>query len=172
MDEDDAPPTGDVRLRAPAHRVSPRAQWMWASEAVVQLALLGAAQVIWWQVDARGSRTPHLVVAVITGVLGLAYAVGMPLWRYRVHRWETSATAVYTQTGWLNLERRIAPISRVQTVDLTRGPFAQLLGLSTVRVTTASAAGPLVIHGLAQDVAAGLVEALTRAAEAERGDAT
>lgn len=172
MDPSRADELTPARLRAPAHLVSPRARWMWVAEAVVQLALLAGAQIVWWQVDRRGSSTPHLLVAAITAVLGLGYAVAMPLWRYRVHRWETTPTAVYTQTGWLNLERRIAPISRVQTVDLTRGPLAQLLGLATVRVTTASAAGPLVIHGLAREVAADLVESLTQAAEAERGDAT
>jgi len=96
----------------------------------------------------------------------------MPIWRYRVHRWEVTSSAVYTQTGWISQERRIAPLSRVQTVDLTRGPIAQLLRLATVRVTTASAAGHLVVHGLDQDEAAALVERLTAAAAAERGDAT
>ena len=41
----------------------------------------------------------------------------VPMWRYRVHRWEIRPQAVYTRTGWLVQERRIAPISRVQTVD-------------------------------------------------------
>jgi membrane protein YdbS with pleckstrin-like domain len=113
-----------------------------------------------------------VLVAVVSGIVMLAYVVGMPLWRFRVHRWEVTPTAVYTQTGWISQERRIAPLSRVQTVDLTRGPVAQLLRLATVRVTTASAAGHLVVHGLDRDDATALVERLTVAAAAERGDAT
>jgi hypothetical protein len=96
----------------------------------------------------------------------------MPRWRYRVHRWEATPHAIYTQTGWFNQERRIAPLSRVQTVDLKRGPIAQLFRLASVTVTTASAAGPLEIVGLDLDVARQLVESLTTAAVVEKGDAT
>ena len=79
----------------------------------------------------------------------------MPQWRFRVHRWEATAEAVYTQAGWFNQERRVAPVSRIQTVDSERGPFEQLFGITKVTITTASAAGPLTIHGLDQDTAAG-----------------
>jgi membrane protein YdbS with pleckstrin-like domain len=160
------------QLREPANLVCPRARWLWLAGGVGEAVLLAALQVGWWFIDQRGSRTPHIIVAVVLGVLALAYLVVMPIWRYRVHRWEVTSSAVYTQTGWISQERRIAPLSRVQTVDLTRGPIAQLLRLATVRVTTASAAGHLVVHGLDQDEAAALVERLTAAAAAERGDAT
>ena len=56
-------------------------------------------------------------------------------------RWEVTDRAVYTLHGWLVREWRIAPISRVQTVDTQRGPLQQLLGLANVTVTTASARG-------------------------------
>ena len=161
-----------TQLREPANLVCPRARWLWLAGGVGEAVLLAALQVGWWFIDQRGSRTPHIIVAVVLGVLALAYLVVMPIWRYRVHRWEVTSSAVYTQTGWISQERRIAPLSRVQTVDLTRGPIAQLLRLATVRVTTASAAGHLVVHGLDQDEAAALVERLTAAAAAERGDAT
>ena len=95
-----------------------------------------------------------------------------PLWRYRVHRWEATPEAMYTQSGWFNQERRIAPISRIQTVDSERGPLEQVFGLTNVTVTTASAAGPLRINGLDRDTAQRLVDDLTAAAEAMRGDAT
>ncbi|MBK8470257.1 MAG: PH domain-containing protein [Candidatus Phosphoribacter sp.] len=174
MDEE---PGADVqgphsRLRDPAWQVCPRARWLWAIQGGLWAAVLVAGQVGWWFLDRRGPRDPHLVVALISGVLIVAYLVVMPRWRFRVHRWEVSATAVYTQSGWLSRERRIAPISRIQTVDLTRGPAAQALRLATVRVTTASAAGPLVIEGLDQHDAVALVESLTAVAAAERGDAT
>jgi membrane protein YdbS with pleckstrin-like domain len=107
-----------------------------------------------------------------TAVLALAHLVVMPQWRYRVHLWETTAEAVYTQAGWFNQERRIAPVSRIQTVDLERGPLEQLFGLSNVTVTTASAAGPLKIHGLDRDTAQRLVDDLTANTQATPGDAT
>lgn len=145
---------------------------MWTVEALFANLFLVAAQVIWWLVDDDSDRTSHLVVALVWLVVAVAYVIVMPRWRYRVHRWEATEHAIYTQTGWLNQERRIAPLSRVQTVDLERGPVAQLFGLASVRVTTASAAGPLKIHGLDLPVAQQLVDSLTTAAVLEKGDAT
>ena len=159
-------------LREPAERVSRRAIVMWTVEALVVDVVLLAGQVVWWYFDASTSRTAHWVVGAVWLAGATAYALVMPRWRYRVHRWESTARAVYTQTGWLWQERRIAPLSRVQTVDLERGPVAQLLGLASVTVTTASAAGPVRIHGLDLPVAAALVQALTAATAAETDDAT
>ena len=85
-----------------------------------------------------------------SALLVLVYAAVVPQWRYLVHRWEVTDTAVYTQTGWWARERRIAPMSRIQTVDYAEGPIARLFGLATVTVTTASAAGALQIDGLDQ----------------------
>ncbi len=132
-------------------------------------------QVAWLIISGWGSDTAaawHLPVLVVSAVALLLYVAVMPPWRYRVHRWEATPLAVYTQTGWVRRERRIAPLSRVQTVDTEQGAIARLFKLAKVTVTTASAAGPLVIDGLDTDVAARLVEQLTAAAAAERGDAT
>jgi membrane protein YdbS with pleckstrin-like domain len=63
-------------------------------------------------------------------------------------------------------------MSRVQTVDFDQSALGRLLGLATVTVTTASAAGPLQLAALQVDVALRLVDELTRRAEAEQGDAT
>ncbi|WP_347353490.1 PH domain-containing protein [Intrasporangium sp.] len=158
-------------LREPANLVSRRAVSMWTVEALVVLAVLLAGQVVWWWFD-RDDPVWHWVVAALWLVLGGGYALVMPRWRYRVHRWEATPEAIYTQRGWLNQERRIAPVSRVQTVDLHRGPIAQAFGLASVTVTTASAAGPLRIEGLDVQEARWLVEVLTAAAVAETGDAT
>ena len=159
-------------LREPAHRVARRAVVMWTLQALIVLAVLLAGQVVWWLVDDAPSRAAHWAVGAVWLVAGAAYAVAMPQWRYRVHRWEATPRAIYTQSGWLWQERRIAPLGRVQTVDLQRGPLAQVLGLAAVTITTASAAGPVTIHGLDLPVAHDLVDALTAAAVAETGDAT
>ena len=160
----------DVGLRPPANRVSPRTPWVWAARAVLPVVGVGVAlgladgplhwfAMTWW-------------LWVLYVVAALAYLVGMPLVRYRIHRWETTDAAVYTQTGWLTTERRIAPMSRVQTVDFDQGPIARLVGLASVTVTTASAAGPLRIDGLDLAVAQRMVAELTRRTDAEPGDAT
>jgi membrane protein YdbS with pleckstrin-like domain len=164
--------TGDdhARLREPRERVSPRARLMWMAEDAFRGVVVWGFLVLtsgpwdWWPI-------PGWVLAVI-GVLLLAYAVLVPQWRYVIHRWEVTETAVYTQTGWWARERRIAPMSRVQTVDHREGAIARLFGLASVRVTTASSAGALTIDGLDRDRALDLVNDLTRMADSVPGDAT
>jgi membrane protein YdbS with pleckstrin-like domain len=165
--------TADVlRLRPPLHRVSPRALGYWTAKAAVLWIVLAAPQVIWWFADSDGGRAAHLIVAAVWLVLAAAHLVVMPQWRYRVHRWEATDTAVYTQTGWFSQQRRIAPISRVQTVDSERGPIEQIFKLANVTVTTASAAGPIKIDGLAAADADQLVADLTARVGQSTGDAT
>ena len=72
----------------------------------------------------------------------------MPRWRYRVHRWEVTDEAVYTRTGWISVHWRIAPISRIQTIDSHRSFGERLFGLANVTATTASAEGHVHIRGL------------------------
>lgn len=158
-----------VALRDPAHQVSPRAPFIWTLGAVVRSILLAAVAVI---VSLVWDRSPAWWVWLAYAVLAIGYIVVMPTYRYRVHRWESTSTAVYTQSGWLTRERRIAPMSRVQTVDLQQTAVSRLFGLANVTVTTASAAGPLRIEALDVAVAERLVDELTRRTEAEPGDAT
>jgi len=100
------------------------------------------------------------------------YVVIMPRWRYRVHRWEVTGDAVYTRTGWLSVTWRIAPISRIQTIDSHRWFGERLFGLANVTASTASAAGPVHIRGLDVATADRLLEELTAATGALPGDAT
>src|SRR4249919_645732 len=157
-------------LREPSQRVSPRARLMWTAEAVVQAVVL--AIVPWVLAGPVGLFDVPWWAWVSYAVAALAYIGVVPSWRYLVHRWEVTDTAVYTQTGWWTRERRIAPMSRIQTVDHVEGAIARLFGLATVTVTTASAAGALEIAGLDADVARRLVDELTIKADAVEGDAT
>jgi uncharacterized protein len=160
-----------LTLRSPAHHVSPRAKAYWTVRALCGwLVFAGLQALVWITSDHPGSW--HVILAVITAVLAAVHLSVMPQWRYRVHRWEATDTAVYTQSGWFTQERRIAPVARIQTVDTQRGPFEQFFKLSNVTVTTASAAGPLKIHGLQRDVADSLVEDLTVRTQAAGGDGT
>jgi membrane protein YdbS with pleckstrin-like domain len=161
----------ELRLRTPQHRVSRKALLWWTLRAVVQLAGLIIVQVVLLLFVDDLADLLHWTLPITAG-LAVLYAVVMPQWRYRVHRWEFTELAVYTLTGWFSQEWRVAPVSRIQTVDTERGPLQQLLGLATVTVTTASAAGPLEIAGLAHDDAVRLVDELTETTQATRGDAT
>jgi uncharacterized protein len=168
---DEGVPPRPVRLRPPRHQVDRRAITLWTAEAVatpgiavlVLLVLAGAIEP---------ARSALLVAAAAVAAAGVVYVLAMPRIRYRVHRWEVTDEAVYTKAGWLTHEWRVAPLSRVQTVDARRGPLQRTLGLASVRITTASAAGDVTIDGLDHEVAADLVEWLTLHTQATRGDAT
>jgi len=160
-----------MEMRDPAHHVSHRAIAFWTVRAVPGWLLVLAGQVL-WLVLSQGQAGPRIAALALTILSTAAHLIVMPRWRYRVHRWEVTDNAVYTQSGWISQERRIAPISRVQTVDTHRGPLEQLFGLSNVTVTTASAAGHLRIHGLDRAVAEGMVAHLTDVTSQSAGDAT
>ncbi len=161
-----------MTLRPPRLLVSRRCLPYWTLRAAVGWLVVVAIQVIIWINDSGGSAPVHIAVLAVTGALALAHLAVMPQWRYRVHRWERTPDAVYTQSGWFTVERRIAPISRIQTVDSNMGLFERIFGLSNVTVTTASAAGPLKIHGLDRTTAQDLVDDLIQTTQTTAGDAT
>jgi uncharacterized protein len=144
---------------------------MWALAAALGWIAPVAAQVVWVVVRPAPAWV-HLTLAAVTVVLMVVHIGVVPIWRYRVHRWEISPQAVFTRTGWLVQQRRIAPISRVQTVDTYRGPLDRLFKLANVTVTTASSAGAVHIVALDTAVADGVVERLTDIAALGAGDAT
>jgi uncharacterized protein len=155
----------------PANPPSRKAPLVWAIGAAIPWLVLVIGQVVWFALDGR-TLWLHALAAAGSVVGIVVFVVVVPLWRYRVHRWDIGPQAVYTRTGWLVQERRIAPISRVQTVDTERGPLDQLFGLSNVTVTTASSAGAVRIAALDSDVADRVVAQLTDIAAIGAEDAT
>ncbi len=111
-------------------------------------------------------------VLVTTAVLVALHTVIMPRWRYRVHRWEITDQALYTRSGWFSVHWRIAPVSRIQTIDSHRSVGERFFGLANVTATTASAAGPVRIHGLDRKLADRLLDQLAVATGQAPGDAT
>ncbi|NUL11733.1 PH domain-containing protein [Streptomyces lunaelactis] len=163
--------TAGVRLRPPDNRLSERVVGWWrvqclltAAVPVTVLAVLGAL--------IAPARPWLLTIAGVLAVLGLAGTAFFPAWWFRVHRWGGTDEAVYVRTGALWQEWRIAPMSRIQTVDTLRGPLEQAFRLATVIVTTASSKGAIKIEGLDHELAAELAEQLTRITQATPGDAT
>lgn len=164
-------PTGVLRLRDPRHRVHRKSILWWTLRSAIFWVVVIVGQVLGEVLPAQppGWLKTTLLVSIVLGVLQVVIE---PQWRYRVHRWEANHEAVVTRSGWINQEWRVAPLSRIQTVDTKRGPLEQLLGLATVTVTTASAAGPVQIAGLEHGAAAALVDELTATTQATPGDAT
>lgn len=165
------PHSPTVGLRSPRHPLDPRAVSWWR----VDLSLACAAPVgllVVLGLLIRPARWWLLWPAAALAVIAVPVVALLPLWWYRVHRWEISDTAVYTRSGRVWQEWRAAPLSRIQTVDTEVGPLQQRFGLATLTVTTASAKGAVKIAGLDRAEAADLAEHLTRTTEAVPGDAT
>ncbi len=117
------------RWPEPAYPPSRSAPLVWALGAAIPWlgVVFGAADLVRrWTRGCPGCMPPR---GHLTAAGALVSVVVAPIWRYRVHRWQIGPQAVYTRTGWLVQERRIAPISRVQTVDTYRGPLDRLFGL-------------------------------------------
>lgn len=177
MGERPTAPPGRLRLRPPRNRVDKRSIAHWTLRAVAVTVCVVAPPAVTAVLLGQLANVPMLTVAfwiatATVGIPAMAVTVVMPQWRYRVHRWETTDDAVYTLSGWFWQEWRVAPMSRIQTVDTRRGPLQRPLGLSTVIVTTASAAGALQIESLDAERAAQVTEQLTAATQGTPGDAT
>lgn len=161
----------DPQLRLPRLRIERRAIAWWMLRALIvwgaALAGLLVTAVLW-----EPARVWLIAPIIAVGMILLAKVVVEPSWRYAVHRWEITEHATYASNGWLVREWRVAPSSRIQTVDAVRGPLEQLLGLSTLRVTTASSYGAIKINGLDRATAEEAATRLAVVAELSEGDAT
>jgi membrane protein YdbS with pleckstrin-like domain len=112
------------------------------------------------------------IVPVVAGIYTLV-AIGVRPWvKHRVYRWEITADAAFTRTGWLSQTWTLVPISRIQTVDVTRGLLQQFFGLATVAVLSASSQGTVRIWHLEHDVAQRVADDLAHRAEQVRDQAT
>ncbi|GAB79225.1 hypothetical protein SAMN05421595_2533 [Austwickia chelonae] len=165
------PLPADSELRPPRHRAHSRARHMWRVSAILSWLMLVVpwAVAVWLFENVRWWTLPALIAVVVCAV---AHAAVMPEWRYRVHRWEADDIAVYTRSGWLTQTSRVAPITRIQTVDSKYGMVHRLFGLGSFTVTTASLTGSLEIDGLERQVVEELVERMTVVTSQDPGDAT
>ncbi|MCT4355059.1 PH domain-containing protein [Streptomyces sp. Je 1-79] len=160
-----------VRLRPPNNTLNERAVGWWRTQWLVTTAVPVTVLAVLGAFIAPARFWLWLPAAVLAAG-GLACTAFFPHWWFRVHRWEVTEDAVYVRTGVFWQEWRIAPMSRIQTVDTVRGPLEQLFRLATVTVTTASSKGAIRVEGLDHELAADLAEKLTRITQATPGDAT
>lgn len=163
--------TPHLELRPPRNRIERRAIALWTLHALFSaIAVIGACGIGYAVAE---SWRPYLgpVLAILAVACGL-HILLMPTWRYLVHRWEVTDQAVYALSGWFEREWRIVPISRIQSINTVKGPLQQILGLATIRVTTASREGGISIRGLDAGVAEAAGQRLTEITEITPGDAT
>ncbi|WP_432536636.1 PH domain-containing protein [Kineococcus arenarius] len=154
-------------LRPPRQSVSPRAVAWWRTRSAISFAVcIGAALLLGVPVDARWPEWTAAVLAVV----GVLWTLLAPPARARRHRWEVTDDAVYTADGWFWQSARVAPLSRVQSVDSLSSPLQRAFRLTGVTVTTASAMGSLKVVGLEQEEARRLVDLLVRRSSAVEVD--
>jgi uncharacterized protein len=163
-------------VREPAWSMPRSAISLWVTESVISCFFLGlavAAFLLFVPAD-LGGPVPLLRWLVPIAVVAYAVvAIGVRPWlRHRVYRWEITADAAFTRTGWLTQTWTLVPISRIQTVDVTRGVLQQMFGLATVAVLTASSQGTVRIDHLEHDVAQRVAADLAARADAVRDEAT
>ncbi len=141
--------------------------------AVSRGAFLLAAVMSTYFIGGLEPVRPFVIALVVAlGAAMVAQVVWMPTLRYRIHRWEVTDTAIHTRSGWLTREERIAPLSRVQTVDSRQSALMRYFDLASITVTTASAAGPIEIACLDFTLAQQVVAELTEIVGSTHGDAT
>lgn len=163
-------------VREPAWPLSRSAIGLWVTEGAISSVFLGIGAAVFAILVPSDAAAPMPLLRWLIPVAVLVYAVvaiGIRPWvRFRVHRWEVTGEAVYTLTGWLTRTWTLIPISRIQTVDVTRGVLQQMFGLSTVAVMTASSQGTVQIWHLEADVAQQVADDLAHRAEQVRDQAT
>jgi membrane protein YdbS with pleckstrin-like domain len=163
-------------VREPAWQVSRSAIGLWVTQGVISAIVWGlvVGAGLLFVPSSVGGPVPVLRWVAPALLLGYAVvAIGVrPFVRYRVHRWEVTADAVHSLTGWLNRTWTLVPVSRIQTVDVTRGALQQVFGLASVAVLTASSQGTVRIPHLEAGVAQRVADDLAHRAEAVRDEAT
>ena len=163
-------------VRTPAWSLPRSAIPLWITESVIGCLWLGgalAAFLVFVPAEV-GGPVPFLRTALPVALAGYAVvAIGVRPWiKHRIYRWEITAEAAFTRSGWLTQTWTLVPISRIQTVDVTRGVLQQLFGLASVAVLTASSQGTVRIEHLEHAVASRVAEDLTSRAEQIRDQAT
>jgi membrane protein YdbS with pleckstrin-like domain len=163
-------------VREPAWPLSRSAIGLWVTEGIIGSVFLGIAATLFAVFVPSDAPAPWPLLRWLVPLAVVGYAVvviGIRPWiRFRVHRWEVTGEAVYTLTGWLTRTWTLVPISRIQTVDVTRGVLQQIFGLSTVAVMTASSQGTVRVPHLDADVAQRVADDLAHRAEQVRDQAT
>jgi membrane protein YdbS with pleckstrin-like domain len=165
-----------VPVREPAWSMPRSAISLWATQGVIGSVVLGLAVAAFLVFAPSSLGEPVPLLRWLLPAAAAVYAVvaiGVRPWlRHRVYRWEITADAAFTRTGWLTQTWTLVPISRIQTVDVTRGVLQQVFGLATVAVLTASSEGTVRIDHLEHDVAQRVAADLAARAEAVRDEAT
>jgi uncharacterized protein len=140
-----------------------RIMLLWRLAAAPALVLPAVALGLLVQV----TGAPAVTVALPGAAVAMLVLGPLQTLRWRRWSWRLTDHAIELRRGVLTRHHVVVPYFRVQQIDVLEGPLERVLGLATLRVTTASASGSVGIPGLAAALAPGLRgELLARAARA------
>jgi membrane protein YdbS with pleckstrin-like domain len=110
---------------------------------------------------------PFLAPALFAGALALVTL--LPVWlpgrRFAAHTYRVDGLSLELRSGIMWRKSVLIPVSRVQHLDLQRGPLERRFGLATLQVHTAGTSNAVhSIPGLDADVALHLREELAASA--------
>lgn len=131
---DPAPPApaGDTGWQA----LPPRARWLFVLSGGLGFALPGAVGLTVLGTLLGGGETVRTLMLAAWAAT-LVWGAWMGVRRYRYTRWRLDADGFGLQRGRLWFTETRVPGSRVQHIDIRRGPLERRAGLSTLLVHTA-----------------------------------
>jgi membrane protein YdbS with pleckstrin-like domain len=146
---------------SPRHRIDE-----WLSITAVFAAFAVAAVVSLWTPEVF-PFVPRWALFVAVGVLWLGSMIMVPF-RVRAMKYRLREDDFIFRRGVIFQRQVAVPYGRLQLIDVTRGPLARILGLSELRLVTASASSGVVIPGIVRDRALSLRDDLVAVAETRR----
>lgn len=141
-------------------RLDPRAVKLWRTTyliffAIVIVAMLVVAVGIGWRLPSQ--RIWLAVGWLALTAISLSFSFWFPSRYYRTWSWRIDAKVLEVRHGRLIESARLIPLNRVQHVDLERGLFERMYGLSSLIIHTAGThAATTRIPGLEAEQAARL----------------
>lgn len=138
-------------------RLDPRAIKLWQTSALIFVAvmmfisLMGVGVVGWtWT-----KWLPWLIAGWVgLGALGVWFSLARPARYYRAWGYRLDDRVLETRSGILFQRTRLLPLSRLQHVDIERGPLERMYGLASLVLHTAGThSASLRIPGLAAEEA-------------------
>ena len=157
----DHSPTDAWEGISPKHRIDE-----WLSTTVFYGIIAVAVVVSFWIPDVFPTLPRWLVLAVVVVVWAITMVV-VPF-RVRAMKYRLREDDFIFRRGIIFQRQVAVPYGRLQLIDVSRGPVARVLGLSELRLVTASASSGVVIPGLRRERALELRDELVAVAQTRR----
>ncbi len=172
---DQPPEPGQIPAqRQPTERLDQRVVVYWYFRGLTNLIvpcglLLVGVFVANYQWSEKSPGLFNLSWALAAALAGFLIAVALisPALAYKFWRFSVDDEMMLTRHGILFIEEKFIPISRLQHVDLYRGPVERMFGLATLVVFTAGTEGA---HFSLPGLAVGRAQQLRDQILAARGD--